>query len=176
MRIIIQKTSRIICPQSKRPQSKLSMSFGKYLHPDAVALNSDCSNRKKALHTLASLVSSEAADLNTDTVFKHLLQREKLGSTGLGNGIAIPHCRLAGIETPRAAMLRLQKGIDFDAPDETPVYLFCALVVSDEDNEKHLKTFSALIHILKDKASINRLLTTSDTQEAIDTLCQEGLS
>lgn len=148
--------------------------FADYLKPAAIKLDGDFANRKKVLQSIASLLDNGASGDSDDTsreseIFKHLLERERLGSTGLGNGIAVPHCRVAGLPEPRAAIIRLKTPIDFDAPDNQPVFLFCALAIDESATDQHLKIFSNLVSVLADKTLITHLKETGDPGEMIAT-------
>src|SRR3989338_10526532 len=78
-------------------------------------------SKKRVLEQIAQLVARELHDLDVQDIFESLIAREKLGSTGFGNGIAIPHCRLPGCTAPISALLRLDAAVDFDAIDGAPV-------------------------------------------------------
>ena len=147
--------------------------FGDYLNISAIRLDERCANRKKALESIASLLSVGYDKPASQTIFKNLMEREKLGSTGLGHGIAVPHCRMPEITTPRTALLRIPVGIDFNSPDDNPVCLFCAMVINSDANEEHLNIFSKLVQVLNDVKSRERLLQTQDARDII-TYLQQG--
>ena len=138
------------------------MSFGNYLRAGAVELEGDCANRKRALEAVAALLGAGGAAPAAAEIFKSLLAREKLGSTGLGHGIAVPHCRMPGVATPRAAVLRARRPVDFDAPDGAPVRLFCALVVGADATDEHLQIFADLVGQLNDAEQRDALLRARD--------------
>lgn len=128
-------------------------------------LGVDCTTRKKALQILAGLLADGDDEFAADKIFKCLLEREKLGSTGLGRGVAIPHCRLAGMGAPRTALLRLNEAVDFDAPDGEGVLLFCALVLDEDACEEHLQLLSKLAATLNDDERFQLLRTTTSPEE-----------
>lgn len=142
-------------------------SFGEYLSARAIRLGENCANRKKVLQEIALVLNDPAAPLPENEIFKHLHEREKLGSTALGHGIAVPHCRLAGAKEPRAAVLRLNDAIDFDAPDNAPVSLFCALVIGEEANDQHLQILANLAKTLQNPDHVKRLMTTNDASDVL---------
>lgn len=146
------------------------MSFGRYLNTNTVRLGCDCNNRKKVLETIANLLSTGHNKPAASEILKRLLEREKLGSTGLGHGIAVPHCRIANISAPRAAVLRLHEAIDFDTPDGVPVALFCALVVDVGATDEHLQIFANLVGFLNDKMNRNKLLQADNTDTVLSLL------
>ena len=108
------------------------------------------SSKKQLLDQVAQLAAAGCDGLKEQEVFDALVAREKLGSTGIGEGIAIPHCRLGHCETPIGLLLRLQTPIDFDAVDGRPVDLVFVLLVPQENPEQHLKTLSHLATLFND--------------------------
>jgi len=88
------------------------------LNTDRVLCKADISSKKRALQTLADVLAKSDPELKARKVFDQFCERERLGSTGLGHGIAIPHCRMDGLEEPIAALITLEEPIDFDAPDD----------------------------------------------------------
>lgn len=120
------------------------------LSHDRIACKADIGSKKRALQTLADLLAASDPELKPRKVFDQLCARERLGSTGLGHGLAIPHCRMEGIAEPVAALLTLEQPIDFDAVDGQPLDLLVALMVPSEATDTHLnllaeiaKTFGA---------------------------------
>jgi PTS system nitrogen regulatory IIA component len=94
-----------------------------------------------------------------------LFARERLGSTGLGHGVAIPHGRIKGMKSPLAAVFRLSEPIGFDAPDEQPVSLLFFLLVPEASTQKHLEILSEIAEMLSDTALRERLKKSSDAQD-----------
>jgi len=106
-----------------------------------------CTSRKRALeYACEILVGSN--DLNARNVLDALLAREKLGSTALGEGVAIPHCRLPGCQAPLGVLLSLDEAVDYDAPDDIYVDLLFVLVVPESSDDQHLQLLSQLASIL----------------------------
>ena len=120
------------------------------LTPDRIQLKQALSSKKRALELIASLFASASAELDQDAILEALATREKLGSTGLGDGIALPHCRVAACQQPLSCLVTLQEGIDFDARDDKPVTLLWALIVPAEENEQHLALLAEIAGILGD--------------------------
>jgi PTS system nitrogen regulatory IIA component len=110
------------------------------------------SSKKRVIQTLSELlIPSKQNKALHQSIFSGLIKREKLGSTAIGNGIAIPHARVEDISTPALAVLTLDnEGIDFDAPDNKPVNLFIGLAVPKEASQLHLELLAQLSHLLKD--------------------------
>ena len=97
-----------------------------------VVLAPSVSSKKRALEILSELLAKQHSSLTKNKILDALLSRERLGSTGLGNGIAIPHCRINGLDNIYTAILKLEEGVEFEAPDNLPVtFLFCMIVPED---------------------------------------------
>ena len=102
------------------------------------------SSKKKLLEYLGGLISEQLRGSTADDIFDRLLGRERLGSTGIGEGIAIPHCRLKECDKAFGVLLRLEQAIDYDAIDRQPVDLVFALLVPEEATDEHLQVLSML--------------------------------
>ncbi|MFA5676934.1 MAG: PTS IIA-like nitrogen regulatory protein PtsN [Pseudomonas sp.] len=100
-------------------------------------------SKKRVLELIGKLISQHT-QLDADTIYESLIAREKLGSTGFGNGIAIPHCRLEGCTEAIGALLQLDNRIDFDSLDGEPVDLIFVLLVPHEATEQHLQILKVL--------------------------------
>ncbi len=98
-------------------------------------------------------------------VFDSLFAREKLGSTGLGQGVAIPHGRIKGLREAVAALIRMKEAIPFDAPDGQPVNLACVLLVPEKATDKHLQILSELAQMFSDKKFREGLLQSKNADE-----------
>ena len=122
------------------------------LVPERVAVDIHVSSKKRLMEEIATLLTRGNPSLNKDTVFQLLVEREHLGSTGIGNGIAIPHARLNGLGSPTAAVLRLTKPLPFDAIDGEPVSLVLALIVPADATQDHLKILAALAQLSNDSS------------------------
>jgi len=114
-------------------------------------------SKKRLLETLGELLASASPTLSPETIFERLVERERLGSTGLGHGIALPHARAAEAKAPIGAFVQLKAGIEYDAIDAAPVDLAFALLVPEEANEMHLRLLSHLAEKFSDTAVRNRL-------------------
>ena len=123
-------------------------------------------SKKKALEQIAKLISHEVPELDEQLVYESLIAREKLGSTGFGNGIAIPHCRLKGCETPVSALLHLDAPIDFDAIDGAPVDLLFVLLVPQAATDAHLELLRQIASML-DRKDVRDKLRSAKSNEAL---------
>ena len=131
------------------------------LPPDNVVADLDASSKKRVFEQVGILFENQQG-IARSTVYDALFAREKLGSTGLGQGIAIPHGRIKGLKTPVGAFVRLQTAVQFDAPDGKPVGLIFVLLMPKAANEHHLQLLSKLAQMFSDKDFRDRLATAAD--------------
>lgn len=117
------------------------------------------------LEELSKLLANIDTSLSYIEVFDCLVAREKLGSTGLGNGVAIPHGRLKGGKKTIAAFMQLQHGIDYDAVDKAPVDLLFALLVPEDSTDEHLQTLSHLAEMFSNAETLEQLRSGSTADE-----------
>lgn len=120
---------------------------------------------KKRVFEQAGLLFENNQGIARVKVFDSLFARERLGSTGLGDGIAIPHGRIKGIEDAVAALIRLAEPVAFDAPDGKPVGLLLFLLVPEQATQQHLEILSEVAEMLSDESMRNRLLSEGDPQK-----------
>ncbi len=126
-----------------------------------VLVNVDVSSKKRAFEEVG-LLFEELHGLNRAVITDSLFARERLGSTSLGHGVAIPHGRIKGLKAPMASLLQLAKPIGFDAPDDQPVSLLIFLLVPETATQKHLEILSEIAEMLSDTALRERLMLTHD--------------
>jgi PTS system nitrogen regulatory IIA component len=123
-------------------------------------------SKKRLLEALAHLLASGSASLSPDAVFERLLERERLGSTGLGHGIALPHARVKALSDPVGAFVQIRTGVDYDAVDGEPVDLAFALLVPESANEEHLQLLAQLASLFSDPA-VRKQLREADAPERV---------
>jgi PTS system nitrogen regulatory IIA component len=133
----------------------------KILSPSHVLVDLQASSKKR-LFEQAGLLFENQHGLARSVVFDSLFAREKLGSTGLGQGVAIPHGRIKGLKEARGAFLRLAQPVPFDAPDGNPVSLVFVLLVPQNATEKHLQILSELAQMFSDKALRESMMRAAD--------------
>lgn len=148
------------------------MKLSEILSPDCVQLDSDATSKKRVLECASQLLADSDDALSPRQVFDCLIAREKLGSTGLGKGVAIPHGRLAGLDRTIGVFLRLPRGVDFDAPDNQPVDLVFALLVPEESTDEHLQVLASIAGYFDSKGSGDALRVDITPQKAREILCQ----
>jgi nitrogen PTS system EIIA component len=127
-------------------------------------------SKKRLLEVLGELLATDDPVLQPETVFERLLDRERLGSTGLGHGIALPHARMKDLREAIGAFVQLQHGIDFDAIDEKPVDLAFALLVPESATEMHLQLLSRLATMFSDPALRDRLRRMASADDILGLL------
>ena len=120
------------------------------LAPERVRSGVPSGSRKRTLQMLGEVLAGTEPGISAQAVFDRLVARERLGSTGLGDGCALPHARVPGLGHTLAAFLRLEHGVDFDAPDQEPVDLVFGLLVPDESTDEHLQVLAAIAQVLSD--------------------------
>jgi len=130
-------------------------------------------SKKRLFETIARIISDDQPSLDYEEVFAHLIAREKLGSTGLGQGIAIPHCRLESCPRPIGTLVTLEQGIDFDAPDEQPVDLLFALLVPGEANQQHLDILAEVARLFQKADFCRQLRAARDAQSLFELATQQ---
>lgn len=127
------------------------------LTPDRCFCNLSGVSKKRFLTTISELIAEATGILSADLIYTSLLAREQLGSTGIGNGVAIPHCRVSGCKTITGALVKLEEGIDFDAIDSRSVDLLFVLIVPAEETDEHLKALGALANLFHQDAFCKQL-------------------
>jgi PTS system nitrogen regulatory IIA component len=126
-----------------------------------VLVNVDASSKKRVFEQAGLLFENHHA-ISRALVADNLFARERLGSTGLGHGVAIPHGRIKGLKNPLAAVLRIQQAIGFDAPDDEPVNLLIFLLVPEAATQRHLEILSEIAEMLSDRELRERLKVDTD--------------
>lgn len=139
------------------------------LTPDTALLDVSFTSKKKLFEHAADLFA-RIHGLKASDIFTSLFERERLGSTALGHGIAIPHGRIKGLKNAAGAFYRLQSPLEFDAPDNRPVTLCFILLVPQDANERHLQILGELAQLFGDEAMRARMLAAPTPPELIAVL------
>lgn len=137
--------------------------------PAAQVLVSVEATSKKRAFEEAGLLFENLHGLSRALITDSLFARERLGSTGLGHGVAIPHGRIKGLKSPMAAVFQLAQPIGFDAPDEQPVGVLIFLLVPETATQKHLEILSEIAELLSD-AALREKIKASDSADALHRL------
>lgn len=151
----------------------VNMKISELLNPQAIVADLRSKDKNRVLAELTDALMSCEPSLNRDAVIAVLQEREKLGSTGIGDGVAIPHGKLAGIPELKLVFGRSQTGVDFDSMDGQPAYLFFLLVAPEESVGIHLKTLARISKLLKDSVVRKKLLDAVDQQEIYQIILDE---
>jgi PTS system nitrogen regulatory IIA component len=148
------------------------MEIAELIGPGGVVANLRVTSKKQALQELAKRAAGLTGQ-SERAIFEVLIERERLGTTGVGNGIAIPHGKLADLDRLYGLFARLETPIDFDAIDEQPVDLICVLLAPETAGADHLKALARVSRLLRDRAICDKLRGT-DSAEAIRALLTES--
>lgn len=141
---------------------------------NSIASQSQCESKKSALELLSQLATANIITLDALKVFDALIERERLGSTALGHGVAIPHARIGGISQPIAALVQLKAPIDFDAPDEEYVDILLALLLPIDNHDENLQLLSSLAARLKNDSYREALRDAKNNQALRDVAIKEA--
>ena len=147
------------------------MDFAKLLKPEAVKVLTAASSKKRLLHEIGDLVSG-VYGLDTGIVVESLLARENLGPTGVGNGVALPHARIEGLESIVGAFVLLDRPVDFDSVDRQPVDIAFALFAPLNAGVEHLKALALVSRTLRE-ASIRAKLRSNPDPTTIYAILSE---
>lgn len=129
-------------------------------------------DKREVLEELAEVITTHDPSLEKSSLVKVLLEREKLGSTGIGDGVAIPHGKFHGIDQPIISFGRSRRGLDFDSMDGAPAYLFFLLLAPENSASIHLKALARIAKILKSSSFRKTLMDASTREEIYRTIIQ----
>jgi len=138
--------------------------------PERIACSVDAQSKKRALERLSEIISSTEDTISSNDVFESLLARERLGGTGVGHGVAIPHGRLKENSLTLGAFIKLQTGVDYDAADRQPVDLLFALLVPKESTDEHLQVLAQLAKIFSNEDFRKQLREANSSDEVYQLL------
>ncbi len=141
------------------------------INADNISCQKDsASSKKRVLENLSHLLATNTKLITTDKIFQALLERERLGTTGLGKGVAIPHARIPGITHTIGAMMTLASPINYEASDKQPVDIIFGLLVPEEDSEYHLKHLARLVTLFRDPQICQSIRDTTNADNLFDLL------
>ncbi len=150
------------------------MTLDSLTDPELVFSDLECSDRETLLRALAERVVDAGRLSDAKGLYEKILERERLGSTGIGAGVAVPHCKTQGIDRVVVAVARLREGIDFDAVDDQPVQLIFLVVSPEDQPAAHLHCLAAISKWLKADRHVERMLETRDLSAICDLLAEES--
>jgi len=148
------------------------MLVSELLELERISCNAHAASKKRVLEQLSELLAGNQTELTQTQVFDSLLSRERLGSTGLGHGVAIPHGRVKNSDKTLLAMIKLDHGIDYDAIDNKPVDLLFALLVPEQSTDEHLQLLSQLAEMLSDAELVKQLRAATSSRSLLNTIHQ----
>lgn len=141
------------------------MDVVKLLSGKRIVCGAHVSSKKRALELVSQILADSQAAANKNEIFDSLVARERLGTTGLGHGVALPHGRLSSVQDAMGVLLTLAQAIDFDAIDREPVDLVFALMVPQGATEAHLQLLAQMAEMLRDSAMREKLRTAGSPEE-----------
>ena len=146
------------------------MKISDILSPNNIFLNIECNSKKAAIELLAKNLADFNNGISQLDIIDCLTARERLGSTGLGNGIAIPHGRLKHCDRTIASFIQLNNGIDYEAADKIPVDLIFALIVPEESTNEHLQILAMHAKTLSTSKTVDNLRKSKSSSETFSLL------
>jgi len=149
------------------------MRLADIVHPNMIWAELASRDKTQVILELAEKISSNLTPIKAEEISSMLLSREGLGSTGIQDGIAIPHAKIQGLENIVVACGRSKQGIDFDAPDQKPTHLFFVLLAPEHSAAIHLKILARLSRLLKDKAFRDKLIAVKTAKDIYKTIIEE---
>lgn len=144
------------------------------LNLESIRFDVRCNSKKKLLEIISEELARNSQDLSARTIFESLCARERLGSTGLGKGVAIPHGRIKGNHSIQAAFIRLKKPLPFDAADGEPVDLLFAMTVPENCSEDHLKLLAHVAGLFSDPDLLKALRAADNASTLLQLLSGSG--
>ena len=148
------------------------MAISALLSPQKIFIDTEVSSKKKLLELLANITADQTR-LPESIIYTNLLNRERLGSTGLGQGFAVPHARLPDLEKTVGCFFRLKQPVNFESPDNLPVDLVFTIIIPQEAAEEHLLILSSLARIFSD-ADICEAIRAATSKEEIEKIIQSA--
>jgi PTS system nitrogen regulatory IIA component len=142
--------------------------LGRYLSSDRIDVAVEVTSRKRLLEFMAASLARNSETPDQQSIFHQLVERERLGSTGVGQGIALPHSRMEELDEARISIATLASPIDYESPDAIPVDIVFALIVPEHANADHLGILARIAGIFSRKNARNELLSLSGANDIID--------
>ena len=153
------------------------MKLSEIIVEDNIIMELKAKDKRVVLEELAEVIATHDPSIDKGTLVKILVERERLGSTGIGDGVAIPHGKFNGLKSPLMSFGRSREGLDFESMDEQPAYLFFLLIAPENAAGIHLKVLARIAKNLKSSAFRKKLMEASSKNEIYQTIIQtdEGL-
>ena len=148
------------------------MQLSEILDVNRISRDINVLSKKRALEELSNLITKDQPQLDASGIFDSLISRERLGSTGVGYGIAIPHGRIKNCNKITGAFIQLNQGVDFDAIDNQPVDMLFALAVPEESTDEHLQVLALLASMFNDESFREKLRNSKNNEETYKLLTE----
>lgn len=148
------------------------MQLSELINVNRIRCDVDVQSKKRALEELSNLITQDQDQLSSADIFDSLISRERLGSTGVGYGVAIPHGRIKNCKDITGAFIQLTQGIDFDAMDNQPVDMLFALAVPEESTDEHLQVLALLASMFNDESFREKLHQSKNEEETYQLLTE----
>ena len=155
-------------------KGKLIMKITDFLNKDAITISLKSRKKEEVIKELVNLLSKAQPIKDKESLIKTLMAREALGSTGIGQGIGIPHAKSNAVKELTAALGISHQGIDFDSLDGEPSHIFFLLVAPEDAAGPHLKALAAISRMLKEKFMRDSLMTAKDEKAILDVVSKEA--
>ena len=156
--------------RAQRCSESPTMPLDKIIQPDHVLCNAMARSKKHCLEILSELLVRSIPDIANEVIFENLIERERLGCTSLDRGAAFPHCRIDGIDTSKAALIKLSEPIDFDAADGEPVDLVFGMILPVELNDSHYADIKLVTQVMSNESLRERLRNMNSSSDLYDAL------
>ena len=140
------------------------MTISALLSPQSIFIDTEITSKKKLLELIANIVA-DRSELSESAIYSNLLNRERLGSTGLGQGFAVPHARVNDLDKTIGCFFRLKEAVNFEAPDNRPVDLVFTIIIPEEATEEHLVILSSLASIFSHEDVCDAIRSAGSKEE-----------
>lgn len=146
------------------------------IKPDSVLCNAHARSKKHCLEIMSELLVRSSPGISSEDIFEGLIERERLGCTSLKHGVAFPHCRVDGLRTNVAALIKLSDAVDFGAPDDEAVDIVFGLMVPAEINESHQANICSIADLLGDSELRRKMREANSSNELYDSLIDASVA
>lgn len=146
------------------------------IKPDSVLCNAQARSKKHCLEILSELLVRQVPHIAADDIFERLIERERLGCTSLDQGVAFPHCRVEGLDTNVAALIKLSEPVDFDSADGEPVDIVFGMMVPKDINESHQANIRSIADLLDDQHLRQKMRSANSSSELYDSLIDSSVA
>ncbi|MFT7413572.1 MAG: PTS system nitrogen regulatory IIA component [Methylophagaceae bacterium] len=140
------------------------------INADNISCHNAATSKKRVIENLSQLLAANTDAATADTIFQALFERERLGSTGLGKGVAIPHARIPGLTHTIAAMMTLTTPVSYESADNKPIDIACGLLVPENDNDQHLQQLARLVSLFREEETCTKIRQAINAEQIFEIL------